>query len=58
MVQYHKFYDVKLKKSVQAPVIDKVAYNTKTGKRYALKGKTEDGRSLTALCSKETYDKF
>ena len=36
-----------------------VSYGSKYGttKRYALKGKTEDGRSLTAFCSKEVYDK-
>jgi len=49
----HKFYDVKLKKSVEAEVIEKVAY----GKRYAFKGKTSDDRNLTAFVNKETFDK-
>jgi hypothetical protein len=51
-----KFYDVKLKKSVERPVIEKKVYGDGTRKRYALKGKTEDGRNLTAFCSKEVYD--
>lgn len=52
-----KFYDVKLKKTVDRPVIAKQEYGEGTRKRYALKGKTEDGRSLTCFCSKEVYDK-
>jgi hypothetical protein len=52
-----EFYDVKLKKKVDRPVIAKQVYGEGTTKRYALKGKTEDGRSLTAFCSKEVYDK-
>ncbi len=52
-----KFYDVKLKKTVDRPVIAKQEYGEGNRKRYALKGKTEDGRSLTAFCSKEVYDK-
>jgi hypothetical protein len=52
-----KFYDVKLKKSVERPVIAKTTYGEGTRVRYALKGKTEDGRSLTTFCSKEVYDK-
>lgn len=52
-----KFYDVKLKKQVDRPVIDKMAYGEGERKRYALKAKTEDGRSLTTFCSKEVYEK-
>ena len=52
-----KFYDVKLKKSVERPVIAKQEYGEDGKKRYALKGETEDGRSLTVFCSKATYDK-
>lgn len=52
-----KFYDVKLKKSVERPVVDKKEYGEEGHKRYALKGLTEDGRPLTAFCSKEVYDK-
>ena len=52
-----KFYDVKLKKSVERPVVAKEEYGEGTRKRYALKGVTEDGRNLTTFVSKETYDK-
>lgn len=51
-----KFYDVKMKKSVERPVIDKQTYGEGSRIRYALKGQTEDGRSLTTFCSKEVYD--
>lgn len=51
-----KFYDVKKKESVERPVIEKVTYGEGTRIRYALKGKTEDGRNLTAFCSKEVFD--
>lgn len=52
-----KFYDVKLKKSIERPAIAKQEFGEEGKKRYALKGKTEDGRSLTTFCSKEVYDK-
>ena len=52
-----KFYDVKLKKSVERPVVAKQEYGEGNRKRYALKGVTADGRSLTAFCTKEVYDK-
>jgi hypothetical protein len=51
-----KFYDVKLKKSVERPVVAKATYGEGARVRYALKGTTEDGRSLTTFCSKEVYD--
>ncbi|MDZ7314611.1 MAG: hypothetical protein ONB24_00665 [candidate division KSB1 bacterium] len=51
------FYDVKLRKSVQADVVEKVTYGEPGKQRYALKGKTSDGRSLTKFVSKETWDK-
>ena len=51
------FYDVKLKKKVDRPVIAKQEYGDGNRKRSALKGETEDGRPLTAFCSKEVYDK-
>jgi hypothetical protein len=52
-----KFYDVKLKKSVERPVVEKKIYGEGVRKRYALRGRTEDGRPLTAFCSKEVFDK-
>ncbi len=60
-----KFYDVKLRKSVQVDEKDvsKVEYKrtTKDGKtqiRYALRGKTPDARNLTKFVSKVDYDKI
>ena len=57
------FYDVKLRKevSVDDGKITKVTYERKTTKgtqyRYALRGKTVDGRNLTKFVSKVDYDK-
>ena len=60
-----KFYDVKLRKEVmlEPAKVEKVTYEreTKDGKkqvRYALRGKTTDGRNLTRFVSKEDYDKM
>ena len=60
-----KFYDVKLRKEVQLneSEVSKVEYKreTKDGKtqvRYALRGKTSDGRNLTKFVSKADYDKM
>lgn len=53
----HSFYDVKLRKSVQAEVTECVAYGKGTSKRFAFKAKTKDGRNLTAFVSKEAWDK-
>ena len=48
------FYDVKLRKKVEAEVVDKVKYENG---RYALKAKTADGRSLTKFVSAADYEK-
>jgi len=60
-----KFYDVKLRKEVHLneSEVKKVEYKreTKDGKtqvRYALRGKTSDGRNLTKFVSKADYDKM
>lgn len=60
-----KFYDVKLRKEVhlEESAVKKVEYKreTKAGKtqvRYALRGKTTDGRNLTKFVSKADYDKM
>ncbi|HNQ31236.1 MAG TPA: hypothetical protein PKG71_03130 [Candidatus Woesebacteria bacterium] len=60
-----KFYDVKLRKEVHLDEKDvkTVEYKreTKDGKtqvRYALRGKTSDGRNLTKFVSKADYDKM
>ena len=54
----HSFYDVKERKKVEADVTEKVVYGEKGKERYAFKGKTKDGRNLTAFVGKATYDKF
>lgn len=51
------FYDVKLRKSVEAEVVEKVTFGEPGKLRYALKGKTSDGRNLTKFVSKENWEK-
>jgi len=51
------FYDVKLKKKVEAVVTEKVKYGESGKERYAFRGKTEDGRNLTKFVKKEVWDK-
>ena len=53
----HKFYDVKTKSAVTADVTEKVSYGEKGKERYAFRGKTADGRNLTAFVSKATWEK-
>jgi hypothetical protein len=53
----HTFYDVKNKKSVTTKVIECVTYTKGSRTSYAFKGKTEDGRNLTAFVKKEVWDK-
>ena len=50
-----KFYDVKTRQSVMADVVGKMVYQGKGGKRYALKGKTSDGRNLTKFVSEADF---
>ena len=52
------FYDVKLRKKVEANVTEKVVYGDKGKERYALKAKTDDGRNLTKFVSKVDFDKI
>ena len=54
----HNFYDVKMKKKVQAEVTKAVKYGKGTMTRYAFKALTKDGRNLTAFVSKADWDKF
>jgi hypothetical protein len=49
-----EFYDVKAKKKITTEVVARVKFDNG---RYALKGKTADGRSLTRFVKKEDYDK-
>lgn len=51
-----KFYDVKVRQSVEAEVTEKQEYKSRGQVRYAVKAKTNDGRSLTRFVSKEVYD--
>ena len=52
-----KFYDVKQRKAVKADVTEKVKYGSKGKIRYALRGKTTDGRNLTKFVSQADWDK-
>jgi hypothetical protein len=52
------FYDVKARKKVEADVVEKVTYGDKGRERYALRGKTSDGRNLTKFVSKADWDKI
>jgi hypothetical protein len=51
------FYDVKTKQKVEVDVTGKQEFNARGTTRYALKGKTSDGRNLTKFVSKADYDK-
>ncbi len=51
------FYDVKLREKVEVDVTEKVVYGDPGKERYALKGKTSDGRNLTKFVSKADYEK-
>lgn len=51
------FYDVKLRKKVEAEVTEKVKYGKPGNKRYALRAKTADGRNLTKFVKKEDWEK-
>jgi len=53
----HQFYDVKERKKVKTDVTEKVKYGKKGNERYAFKGKTKDGRNLTAFVKKASWDK-
>jgi len=48
------FYDVKLRKKVQAEVTEKKKY---ANDRYAFRGKTADGRNLTKFVKKADWEK-
>ena len=50
------FYDVKTRTKVMATVTEKKIYGEGSRERYALRGKTTDGRNLTKFVSKTTYD--
>jgi len=52
-----EFYDVKERKKIKADVTEKVVYGEGKRKRYALRGKTKDGRNLTKFVSEADYKK-
>lgn len=54
----HAFYDVKEKKKVETDVLEAVVYGDASRPRYAFRGKTADGRNLTAFVNKDTFNKF
>jgi hypothetical protein len=51
------FYDVKKRAKVETDIVDKKEYKVNGGVRYAVVGKTSDGRTLTKFVSKDNYDK-
>lgn len=55
-----EFYDVKTRKkiSIEDANITKVKMQTKAGARYAIKGKTSDGRFLTKFVSEADWQKM
>ncbi|MBR2624763.1 MAG: hypothetical protein IKD23_00025 [Lentisphaeria bacterium] len=53
----HKFYDVKTKSHIETEVLETVTFQNGSRTSYAFKGKTADGRSLTAFVSKAVWDK-
>lgn len=55
-MKYH-FYDLKNRKKVELEVVAKQSYGDNK-LRYALKGKTEDGRVMTTFVSKSVYEKI
>ena len=56
-VMNHKFYDVKTKAAVTAAITEVKSYGTAGRTRYAVKGKTKDGRPLTSFVSKADWEK-
>lgn len=54
-----QFYDVKTRQKVETDVVEKKEYKSRGDQiRYAVRGKTADGRWLTRFISKEEYDKI
>ena len=53
----YKFYDVKKKASVTTKITEVKKYGEGTRVRYAVRGKTSDGRPLTVFVNKATFDK-
>ncbi len=54
----HLFYDVKMREKIEADVTEKVTYGEAQKTRYAVKGRTSDGRNLTAFVNKQKWDEM
>jgi hypothetical protein len=52
----HTFYDVKTRSKLTVEVVGKVRYTKNNRTRYALKGKTEEGRPLTAFVKESVFN--
>lgn len=50
------FYDVKTRQKVEADITGKIEYQVNNRTRYAVKGKTLDGRNLTKFVSQSDYE--
>jgi len=50
------FYDVKTRQKVDAEVTEKATFQVNGSTRYAVKGKTKDGRTLTRFVSKDSFE--
>jgi hypothetical protein len=51
-----KFFDVKTRQNIETEVTEKKEYQSRGQTRYAVRGKTPDGRALTRFVSKDVYD--
>jgi hypothetical protein len=51
-----QFFDVKTRQKIEADVAEKVTYQVNGQTRYAVKGKTTDGRNLTKFVSKDQFE--
>ena len=56
MAQTHTFYDVKTSQKITTAVTNKIRYVKGERVRHAVKGTTEDGRSLTAFVNEADFN--
>lgn len=50
-----QFFDVKNRRKIDVPVVDKKEIKVRGGVRYMVVGRTPDGRKVTKFVSKEDY---
>jgi hypothetical protein len=50
------FFDVKLRQKVEVDITEKVTYGPPGRERYAVRGKTSDGRNLTKFVKKDFWE--